>query len=29
MNNIKSWEFNIDTACIEVKLIDSSMVSID
>ena len=29
MNNIKSWEFNIDTACIEVKLIDGSMFSID
>lgn len=30
MNNyIKSCEFNIDTACVEVKLIDGSMVSID
>lgn len=29
MNHIKSCEFNIDTACVEVKLIDGSMVSID
>lgn len=29
MNYIKSCEFNIDTACVEVKLIDGSMVSID
>ncbi len=29
MNKIKSCEFNIDTACVEVKLIDSSMVSVD
>ncbi len=28
MNIIKSCEFNIDTACVEVKLIDGSMVSI-
>lgn len=28
-NQIMSYEFNIDTACIEVKLIDGSMVSID
>ena len=28
-NNIISCEFNIDTACVEVKLIDGSMVSID
>ena len=28
-NNILSCEFNIDTACIEVKLSDGSMVSID
>ena len=28
-NNILSCEFNIDTACVEVKLIDESMVSID
>ena len=28
-NQIKSSEFNIDTACVEVKLIDGSMVSID
>ena len=29
MNYIKFCEFNIDTACVEVKLIDGSMVSID
>ena len=28
-NNILSCEFNIDTACVEVKLADGSMVSID
>ena len=28
-NNIISCEFNIDTACVEVKLADGSMVSID
>ena len=28
MNYIKSCEFNIDTACVEVKLTDGSMVSI-
>lgn len=28
-NQIKSCEFNFDTACVEVKLIDGSMVSID
>ncbi len=28
-NNILSCEFNIDTACVEVKLVDGSMVSID
>lgn len=28
-NHVKSCEFNIDTACVEVKLIDGSMVSID
>ena len=28
-NRIKSCEFNIDTACVEVKLADGSMVSID
>ncbi len=27
-NHITSCEFNIDTACVEVKLIDGSMVSI-
>ena len=29
MNYIKSCEFNIDTACVEVILTDGSMVSID
>ena len=29
MNYIKSCEFNIYTACVEVKLADGSMVSID
>lgn len=29
MNYIKSCEFNIDTACVEVKLTDGSMVSFD
>ncbi len=28
-NQIMSCEFNIDTACVEVKLTDGSMVSID
>ncbi len=28
-NNILSCEFNIDTACVEVKLVDGSMMSID
>lgn len=28
-NQIMSCEFNIDTACVEVKLIDGSTVSID
>ena len=28
-NRIKTCEFNIDTACVEVKLTDDSMVSID
>lgn len=28
-NRIKTCEFNIDTACVEVKLADGSMVSID
>lgn len=28
-NYIKGCEFNIDTACVEVKLTDGSMVSID
>ena len=29
INNIISCEFNIDTACVEVRLTDGSMVSID
>ena len=29
INNIISCEFNIDTACVEMKLADGSMVSID
>lgn len=29
INNIISCEFNIDTACVEVKLNDGSLVSID
>ena len=29
INNIISCEFNIDTACVEVKLTDGSMVLID
>ena len=29
INNVISCEFNIDTACVEVKLTDGSMVSID
>lgn len=29
INNIISCEFNHDTACVEVKLADGSMVSID
>lgn len=28
-NQIKSCEFNIDTACVEVKLADGSIISID
>lgn len=28
-NQIMSCEFNIDTVCVEVKLTDGSMVSID
>ena len=28
-NQIMSCEFNIDTACVEVKLTDGSMMSID
>ena len=28
-NQIMSCEFNIDTACVQVKLTDGSMVSID
>ena len=29
INNIISCEFNIDTACVEIKLADGSIVSID
>ena len=29
MNKIVSCEFNIDTACVEVKYADGSMISID
>ncbi len=29
MNKIISCEFNIDTACVEVKLVDGSMISVD
>ena len=29
INNIISCEFNVDTACVEVKLTDGSIVSID
>ena len=29
MNYIRFCKFNIDTACVEVKLLDGSMVSID
>ena len=29
MNYIKSCKFNLDTACVEVKLVDGSTVSID
>ena len=29
MNCIKSCKFNIDTACVEVKLLDGSMASSD
>ncbi len=29
MNKIISCEFNIDTACVEVKFIDGSIVSVD
>lgn len=28
-NNIKSCEFNIDTACVEIVLADGAMVAID
>ena len=28
-NNIKSCKFNIDTSCVQVKLTDGSMISID
>ncbi len=29
INNIISCEFNIDTVCVEIKLTDGSLVSID
>lgn len=29
MNNLLSCEFNMDTACVELKLTDGSMISID
>ena len=29
MNNLLSCEFNMDTACVELKLTDDSMISID
>ncbi len=29
MNYIKFCKFNIDTACVEVKLADGSIVSVD
>ncbi|MBO5411253.1 MAG: hypothetical protein J6A60_08345 [Clostridia bacterium] len=29
MNYIKSCEFNIDTACVELRLSDGTMISID
>lgn len=29
MNHLLSYEFNIDTACVELKYADGSMISID
>ena len=29
MSNLLSCEFNMDTACVELKLTDGSMISID
>ena len=29
MNDLISCEFNIDTACVELKFVDGSMISID
>ena len=29
MNNLLSCEFNMDTACVELKLTDGSMIAID
>lgn len=29
MNHLLSCEFNIDTACVELKYVDGSMISID
>ena len=29
MRRIKSCEFNIDTACVELRLIDGTLISID
>ena len=29
MRRIKSCEFNIDTACVELRLIDGALISID
>lgn len=29
MENLISWEFNIDTACVELKYSDGTMISID
>lgn len=29
MDKIISCEFNIDTACVEVKYVDGSMISVD
>ena len=29
MSNLLSCEFNMDTACVELKFVDGSMISID